>query len=61
MWKGGSVGWVYWRDSSNAGALGNAEYPFMAIAPWSTLTRVVTPDRVLSVGQIELNCVLTLN
>ena len=38
---------------------------------WSTLTfssllgplqiRVVAPNRVLSMGQIELNCVITLN
>ena len=38
---------------------------------WSTLSlpllpgplwpRVVTPDRVLTMGQIELNCVLILN
>ena len=34
-------------------ALGNAEYPFIAIAPWSTVAR---SGRVLSMGQIELNC-----
>ena len=33
--------------------LGNAEFPFNAIALWSTL-EVVAPDRVLSMGQIEL-------
>ena len=33
--------------------MGKAEYPFIAIAP-----RVVAPDSVLSMGQIELNCVL---
>ena len=33
------------------GALGNVVYPFTAIVPRSTL---VTPDRVLSMGQIEL-------
>ena len=32
----------------------NAEYPFIAIAPRSTLTGVVAPDRVISMGQIEL-------
>ena len=37
---------------------GNAEYPFITITPRSTL---VAPDRVLSMGQIELNCVLMLN
>ena len=34
----------------------NAEYPFIAIAP-----RVVAPNRALSMGQIELKCVLMLN
>ena len=53
---------IMWRWSSkNDGALGMAEYPFIAIAPGSTLVRVETPDRVLSVGQIELNCVRMLN
>ena len=27
---------------------------FIAIAPTSTVTRVVSPDRVLSIGQLEL-------
>ena len=31
---------IWWRGSSNAGALGNAEYPFIAIAPRSTLARI---------------------
>ena len=39
---------------------GNVEYPFIAIIPRSTLI-VVAPDRVLSMGQIELNYVLMLN
>ena len=30
---------IWWWRSSNAGALGNAEYPFVAIAPRSTLAR----------------------
>ena len=30
---------IWWWGSSNAGALGNAEYPFIAIAPRSTLAR----------------------
>ena len=30
------------------------EYPFIAIAPWSTLTQMVAPDRVQSIGQMEL-------
>ena len=32
----------------------NAEYPFIAIAPWSTLSGVVVLDWVLPMGQIEL-------
>ena len=27
---------IWWWGSSNAGALGNAVYPFIAISPWST-------------------------
>ena len=30
---------IWWWGSSNVGALGNAEYPFIAIAPRSTLAR----------------------
>ena len=41
--------------SSNDGALGSAEYSFIAIAPRSTLPGVVAPDRALSMDQIELN------
>ena len=52
---------IWWWGSSNPGALGNAEYSFIAIAPWSTSAGVVIPDRVLSMGQIELNCELMLN
>ena len=51
----------YDTEQCDGEALGNAEYPFIAIALRSTLTGVVAPDRVLSVGQIELNCVLMLN
>ena len=47
--------WVPW----NAGALWNPEYPFIAITPRSALARVVTPDGVLSMGQIELFEILT--
>ena len=43
---------------NNAGALGNAEYPFIAIAPIGP--GVVEPDRALSMGQIELDCLLML-
>ena len=34
--------------------LESVEYSFVAIAPSFTLTGVVTPDRVLSMSQIEL-------
>ena len=37
------------------------QYPFIFITPGSTLAGVVTSDRVLFMGQIELNCVLMLN
>ena len=37
------------------------EYPFIAIAPGPLWPRVAAPDRVLYMGQIELNCVLMLN
>ena len=30
---------IWWWGSSDAGALGNADYPFIAIAPRSTLAR----------------------
>ena len=30
---------IWWLGSSNAGALGNAEYPFIAIAPRSILAQ----------------------
>ena len=43
---------IWWCDSSNAGALGNAEYPFIAITPRSTIALM---------GQLELNCALMLN
>ena len=39
----------------------NAECLFIAIAPWFTQAGVEAPDWVLSIGQIELNCVLMLN
>ena len=45
---------TWWRGFSNAGALGNAKYPFIAIAPKSNLARVVASDMVLSMGWIEL-------
>ena len=44
-----------------SGALRNAEYPFIVIAPRITLPGVIAPDRVLSMGEIELNSVLLLS
>ena len=35
--------------------------PLLALLPSLLLPRVVTPDRVLSIDQIELNSVLMLN
>ena len=42
----------FWRMQST---------PSLSSLPGSLRTRVVAPDRVLSMGQIELNCVITLN
>ena len=53
---------IWWWGSSNAGALGNAEYLFIAFTLRCLLWfGVVPPDKVLSTGQIELNWVLMLN
>ena len=41
---------IWWWGSSNAWTVGNAEYPFIAIAPRSSLTRVVPPEIILSMG-----------
>ena len=43
------------------GALGNAEYSSSAITPSLLWPGVVAPDRVLFMGQIELNYVLMRN
>ena len=45
----------------DARALGNAEYPFISIGPGPLWPRVVAPEKVLSMSQIELNCVTMLN
>ena len=44
-----------WYDikPSDGEAPGNMDYSFITIAPRFTLTRIVTTDRVLSMGQIE--------
>ena len=35
---------IWWSGSSDAGVLVNAEHPFIAIAPRSTLARMVALD-----------------
>ena len=52
---------IWWWDSSNAGALRMRSTPLLPSLPSQSWHGVVAPDRVLSMGQIELNCVLTLN
>ena len=47
--------------SSNARALGNVEHSFLSSFLGPLWPRVVAPDRVLSMSQIELICVLMLN
>ena len=49
------------QSDGEAGALGNAANPFIAIAPGTTLAWSGCSDRVLSMGQIDLNCILMLN
>ena len=48
------------QSDGKAGALENAEYPFIVIAPMFTLARsVVALDRVLSRCHKKLNCDLS--
>ena len=49
---------IWWCDFSNAGVLGNVECPTLPSLPGLIWPRVVAPDRVLSIRQIELNCEL---
>ena len=57
------------RGSSDAEALGNVEYPFIAIAPRPTLARDVAPDKGPIYGlnrtklhtYAKLNCLSKLN
>ena len=51
----------YGTKQSDAGVIGNAKYPFIAITPIPLLPGLVALERVLSMGQTELNCVLMLN
>ena len=52
---------IWWWGSSNTGALGNTEHPSIAILPGPLWPRGVAPDRVLSMGRIELKCILMQN
>ena len=52
---------IWWWGSSNAGAWGTVNNPLLPSLPGPLRPGVVGPDRVLSIGQIELNCVLMLN
>ena len=45
---------IWWWGFSNAGPLGNAKYPLMPSLPGLLWPWVIAPDRVLSMGQIEL-------
>ena len=49
------------RGSSNVGALGNPGTPSLPSLPGPLWPGEEAPDRVLSIGQIELNCELMLN
>ena len=52
---------VYDTKQSDSGVPGMWSIPLLPLLPGQLLPRVVTPDRVLSIGQIQLNCVLMLN
>ena len=60
---------IWWYGSNNAGALGNAEYSFIAIDPWSTLARSGSTWKVRMYGpnilkqciRLFWNCVFMLN
>ena len=54
-----SLNW-YW-GSSDAGALGNVEQPFIVIAPWSTLSRNGTTWPPPIDGLNSTNCIFMLN
>ena len=53
---------TWWWGPSDAGALGNAEHPFIAIAPRSTLAGVVAPDGLNRTNTYaKLNCLIKLD
>ena len=52
---------IWWWGSGNAGALGNAEYPFNAVAPRSTLARSGSTWEDLIYGLNRTNSILMLN
>ena len=45
---------IWWWSSNNAWDLGNAEYPFIAITPRSTLAPSISIWKIPTIGQIEL-------
>ena len=52
---------TWWWGSSGAGALGTAERSSLSKLPGPLWPGMVTPDRALSMGRTELNCILMLN
>ena len=52
---------IWWRDSSNAGALENVKYPFIAITPRSTQARRDSTWEVPIYGLNRTNGILMLN
>ena len=44
--------------SSDTGAFGNTEHPFIPLLPGSLCPGVVAPDRTLSMASIELSAYL---
>ena len=52
---------IWWWGSTNAGALGNEDTSSLSLPPDLLWPEVVAPDKLLSMSQIELNCVLLRN
>ena len=52
---------IWWWGPSGAGALGNAEYSFIAIAPRFTLARSGSTRYGPIYGSSRTNCILMLN
>ena len=51
---------MWWWDASNAGTLVKTEYPSLPLLPGPLWPGVVSPDRVLSMDQIELFDIQTM-